>query len=498
MDTTELPLNLFSDGTRRIKHFREDNVDWFSSLPDSLVVHIFSFLKMEEIIRTSILSRRFRYLYLSVPYLDFDSEELSAKLGDQYCMRTYLDDFMSQRNENRMLRFRLRWLCFEPQSDENRIVAWLCNVLHCGVQELDIEISIGRQGTFILPAMSSFSCGYLEVLKLNLHGGHLVLPSSVFLSLRILSMKSVRIFHDSFGDWISSSCQRLETLNLENVTGIVKLHVTHSFLEHLLISQRSGNLLNRIDVSCESLKTLSIKWFFQLHKTRSLNISAPNLQKFKWMGNIVSHYSLKNIICLQDTMLFLVPPQPGVMDMESFKVVDLLHTIKHARVLELNCWLIEALSRQDCLPPSLYDLQDLVMDISCLKDSIIPALASILKKSPHIKHLTIRGCGRLGLVIPGNVAAGKFGMIFWENEHFTNLRELRTVEMELRGGKNERAFLLHLIRQGKVLEKITIHTRVTHLWLTATDQFLQGVKWASPSLQICFVESQSGQDLLNE
>ncbi|KAG2676742.1 hypothetical protein I3760_12G066600 [Carya illinoinensis] len=497
MDTTELPLNLFSDGTQRIKHFREDNVDWFGGLPDSVVLHIFSFLNMEEIIQTSILSRRFRYLYLSVPYLDFDSEELSAKLGDQYCIRTYLDDFMSRRNENRMQRFRLRWLCFQPQSDENRIVAWLCNVLLCGVQELDIEISMGRQGTFIPPAPSRFSCGYLEVLKLDLHGGDLVLPSSVFLSLRILSMKSVRIVHDSFGNWISSSCQRLETLNLENVSGIVNLHITHSFLEHLLISQRSDSLLSRIDVSCKSLETLSMKWFFQLHKTRSLNISAPNLKKFKWMGNIVSHYSLKNIICLQDTVLFLVP-QPGVMAMESFKVVDLLHTIRHARVLELNCWLIEALSRQDCLPPSLYDLQDLVMDISRLKDSIIPALASILKKSPHIKHLTIRGCGRLGLVIPGIVASCKFGLIFWENEHFNNLQELRTVEMELRGGENERAFLQYLARQGKVLENITIRTRGTHLWLTKIEQILQEVKWASHSLQIYLVVSQSYQDLLNE
>lgn len=100
---------------------------------------------------------------------------------------------------------------------------------------------------------------------------------------------------------------------------------------------------------------------------------------------------------------------------------------------------------------------------------------------------------------PGYETAHRFGMIFWENENFNNLRELRTVEMELRGKRNERAFLQYLVRQGKVLEKITIRSRGTiHLHSTAIDQLLQGVKWASPSLKIYDVAAQPDQDLFND
>lgn len=42
----------------------------FSRLPDELLLHILSFLNFKEVVRTSVLSRRWRYLYASLSELD--------------------------------------------------------------------------------------------------------------------------------------------------------------------------------------------------------------------------------------------------------------------------------------------------------------------------------------------------------------------------------------------------------------------------------------------
>lgn len=46
-------------------------VDWISILPDPLLHHILSFLDTKWAIRTSILSKRWKYIWTSIPNFDF-------------------------------------------------------------------------------------------------------------------------------------------------------------------------------------------------------------------------------------------------------------------------------------------------------------------------------------------------------------------------------------------------------------------------------------------
>ncbi|KAK8478284.1 hypothetical protein V6N11_021476 [Hibiscus sabdariffa] len=61
----------------------EMDVDRFSYLPKKVAFHILYFLPTKLAVRTSILSRKWRYLWGSVSALDFDDTLLfSCKNGD--------------------------------------------------------------------------------------------------------------------------------------------------------------------------------------------------------------------------------------------------------------------------------------------------------------------------------------------------------------------------------------------------------------------------------
>ncbi|GKF83616.1 putative leucine-rich repeat domain-like protein, partial [Tanacetum coccineum] len=55
------------------------NADRLSNLPDEIIHKILSFVGMKDVVRTSSLSSRWRFLWTSMPYLYFSSREFPSK-----------------------------------------------------------------------------------------------------------------------------------------------------------------------------------------------------------------------------------------------------------------------------------------------------------------------------------------------------------------------------------------------------------------------------------
>jgi hypothetical protein len=136
-----------------------ETLDRISALPDSVICHILSFLSTKQSASTSILSKRWKPLWLSVLTLDFDEDDFA----DFATFRLFVYSVMLSRNITLPLRsFRIK--CWDRSSgfnphDVNRFIE---AAVQRGIQNLNLDMSIKK---FTLPTCV-FNCSNLTVLKL--------------------------------------------------------------------------------------------------------------------------------------------------------------------------------------------------------------------------------------------------------------------------------------------------------------------------------------------
>ncbi|CAI8596074.1 unnamed protein product [Vicia faba] len=176
--------------------------DRISEFHDSILCHILSFLPTKHAATTSILSKRWKSLWLSVLTLDFDCESFKAMASFDYSVHK----FMLLRNIGLpILSFRFNCthcFCVCNKSDVTLFVSYLTNR---GIENLNIKNNI------ILPP-SILSCKTLKVLKLI---GAIVNSFSHqvdFPVLKILHLKEMRFERHELLVKLLSGCATLEEL----------------------------------------------------------------------------------------------------------------------------------------------------------------------------------------------------------------------------------------------------------------------------------------------
>lgn len=240
---------------RSVKNTRlnQKDKDMISKLPDEIIVNILSRLTTKEAARTSILSTRWRYLWLHFHgFLNFDNSLKILRMRRKQCGQ-----------------FRKTWLFFtEWQSFMNRLDKILGSIRSPTVQGLRICIDLGNpmkipewlnfaseKKVRILDLDFTFTYTYpLMTTSNNIR--NTVSPSLLFgpngfkfESLNVLRLASVDITGETLEHFLSR-CSSLETLCVRDSRTLTTLKVVSGSLKHLELVECNILLL---EVSAENL-----------------------------------------------------------------------------------------------------------------------------------------------------------------------------------------------------------------------------------------------------
>nr|XP_027064271.1 F-box/LRR-repeat protein At4g14103-like [Coffea arabica] len=168
--------------------------DWLSALPDDILFYILSFFRIRDAARTSVLSTRWRYLFVQLPDVDLTfSEAHKCNFMDKHPTLCYHArnksgmllcksiKFINFANRVIMLRKGEFKLVLKPVIPNISVAidSLIFAALSCKLQELDIFIGSDEIG--IQSCAAIFSCRTLVTLKVANGEVDLVLPDSVYL-----------------------------------------------------------------------------------------------------------------------------------------------------------------------------------------------------------------------------------------------------------------------------------------------------------------------------
>ncbi|PRQ30791.1 putative FBD domain, leucine-rich repeat domain, L domain-containing protein [Rosa chinensis] len=303
--------------------------DFFESplLGKNVILGSNTFLQTIYAVRTSVLFTRWKYIWKSVPNLDFNSGPFreSAKL------KTVGDHVLFFRNSSNIQRFRLNWNY--NGIDQSCIYGWIHTAMKRNVVELDLFVNSRLHCHFFELPKSIFMCKTLMILKLRSNFTANNIPASgCFPNLKFLHVTSmvkdnvilkvvvstpssavnprrkdlalypVFLLYVYVGFGASNFFFRLEPPNSQGrpcvdhyicTDSMVKLFSSCPVLEDLTIDGHLTWSVSVLEIAAPALKTLSICcniWYPGGQYNYSIN--CPKLEKFVLKGNVLANFYL--------------------------------------------------------------------------------------------------------------------------------------------------------------------------------------------------------------
>lgn len=212
-------------------------------LPDEVLSRILSSLHTEESVLTSVLSKRWRYLYTDIPHV-----VISLRRADSVGFMGIVDKLVINRRNRSMETFKLVVPCaFDPL----RLQGWVQTVLSHHITKLELILDHFDTSDLLLPP-ELWTCNSLLVLKLVVsrsdasHGvDALVLPDQVSLpSLNFLQLSNAKFAGDDSLDRLLSSCPVLEDFIFRFDRGLYRVVVSSPTLRRLTLHTYGNGLDN--------------------------------------------------------------------------------------------------------------------------------------------------------------------------------------------------------------------------------------------------------------
>ncbi|CAA7059028.1 unnamed protein product [Microthlaspi erraticum] len=194
-----------------------------SKLPDALISQILSYLPTKEAVRTSVLSNRWKSLWLLIPALDL----ASSRFPDYNAFVSFVDRLLGFCREEKSCLHKLKLSIQKDVNDPPCLTRWIDFVVRRKLEHLDVECLVNRKFLEVMP-LSLYVCDTLVSLRLHR------VSLSEFESVSLPRVKTMSLEHNIYANDASlesliSSCPVLEDLNLVRmVTDNVKVVRVHS------------------------------------------------------------------------------------------------------------------------------------------------------------------------------------------------------------------------------------------------------------------------------
>ncbi|KDP39077.1 hypothetical protein JCGZ_00834 [Jatropha curcas] len=348
-----------------------DGMDIISVLPEEVLHYILSFLPMKDIVRTSLLSKRWKYKWKSNPRYDFDAMSDDFKnnrsQGMEMSLQRSVHQVLSCDNSDCIEKFRLRLRGSVIESD---VCRWISNAVKRKVQELDISLRLGKR--FPLPHIL-FTSESLITLKLEMRCA-LHIPRSICFP----KLKSLYLSHAVFEDE--------KSLNL--------LFSGCPVLQELVIYCWYWETVENVTVSLPTLRTLTIYYdpFCPKHLLGcAVNISARNLISLHCTSCLTINFSFCDLFSLVDAYIDVPSLWPSEGQKVALCAAKLLHGILRVKSLVLTEHATEVLRYLENFRaplPMFSNLTHLKVELGWC-DYIDTRLIYFLQKSPNLRSLEI-------------------------------------------------------------------------------------------------------------
>ncbi|XP_050367866.1 probable FBD-associated F-box protein At1g32375 [Argentina anserina] len=429
--------------------------DRISALPDAILCHILSFLdRTEDAVKTSVLSRRWKKIWGSVPTLVFSDEDNT----DNFVR--LVDNVLFFRDSIDIQKFEYRSLCVD---DFDRIYGWIGAAIRRNVVELDLSIQNygddDQLRVFELPDIV-FTCKTLMVLTLSSNFITNPPASGCFPSLKSLDVQIGHPVNKSVEN-VLTCCPVLESLRIGGDHG------------------RHGDdpILN-FNVSAPKLKMLRIFWssYDVYEKCCKFHINAPKLEDFELSQEPPIDCFLENSETLVRVRITLRDPHhDNSADADHHFAIHgtaLLAGISSARSLCLSAHRLK-----ECILPIFNKLSRLELNLfNCYYWEL---LKKLLNRSPNLEHfvfeLTKCECGESSdhqWSPPQSVPSCLFS-------------QLKTISIRGFEGKVDQMDVAkYLLENGEVLKKMTIYYKDQLCKKEELHKEFSMFQWSSETCQV--------------
>ncbi|CAH9078980.1 unnamed protein product [Cuscuta europaea] len=358
-------VEIYSKSVRENNRIR-NSIDRISALPDCLLVHIISFLGLKKAATTSILAKRWQFLWAEIRSLEFDFYDWgkSKETKNTADFVAWVNRIIATRRGNYLEKLKVSFEyedCFATDVDN-----WLEFAIKNKVEEFTLRTNYSKD-LYILPEM--MYCN-LSLTSLSLEGCILDPERTiVWSSLTKLELSRVDL-PEYVVEKILSGSPVLNSLELSMCWGFTCLEINSKNLNKLVVS--------------ESEEEEGSEPFLQ--------ISAPYLKDLNlWLCPTQSQLKLKNISSLVSASFNYSDPFGHLTSEDVSNTKEVFEKIEHVKELHLGPGPVKALAALVLngwrLPK--YKLRCLKIELFCSALETIPGILGLLECSPDIETLVI-------------------------------------------------------------------------------------------------------------